>query len=292
MLKLQLNQMDFFFLTLTIFAFRKRLLSLYRIFINGVIVAIKKENNKIFSTFANKKMAMLQKKDALFLLFFLLAFVPFIVFPELLQFYKHFNASHGLIMAFIKFSILATLGEVIGLRIRKGVYNEKGFGIFPRAIVWGFLGLTIKMAFVIFASGTPAFLAYLGFKDAPQIIQGELIPAKVGVAFSISLAMNVIYAPVMMSMHKITDMHILQNQGTIRGFFTPIHLRHNFETLNWGVMWNFVFKKTIPFFWIPAHTITFLLSPDLQILFAAILGIALGTILAVADLFSEKSKQN
>lgn len=235
---------------------------------------------------------MLQKKDALFLLFFLLAFAPFIVFPELLQFYKDFNASHGLIMAFIKFSILATLGEVIGLRIRKGVYNEKGFGIFPRAIVWGFLGLTIKMAFVIFASGTPAFLAYLGFKDAPQLIHGELNMAKVGVAFSISLAMNVIYAPVMMSMHKITDMHILQNQGTIRGFFTLIQWRHNFETLNWGLMWNFVFKKTIPFFWIPAHTVTFLLSPDLQILFAALLGIALGTILAVADLFNEKLLPN
>jgi hypothetical protein len=47
-------------------------------------------------------------------------------------------------------------------------------------------------------------------------------------------------------------------------------------------MWGFVFKKTIPFFWIPAHTITFLLPPDVQVLFAALLGIALGTILAVA----------
>jgi len=50
------------------------------------------------------------------------------------------------------------------------------------------------------------------------------------------------------------------------------------------VQWNFVFKKTIPFFWYPAHTITFLLPVDYQVLFAAILGIALGTILAMASL--------
>ncbi|WP_321415721.1 Mpv17/PMP22 family protein [uncultured Desulfobacter sp.] len=49
-----------------------------------------------------------------------------------------------------------------------------------------------------------------------------------------------------------------------------------------------MFKKTLPFFWIPAHTITFLLPPDFQVLFAAILGIVLGIILAVAGL----SKKN
>jgi len=46
-------------------------------------------------------------------------------------------------------------------------------------------------------------------------------------------------------------------------------------------MWNFIFKRTIPFFWIPAHTITFLLPPEFRVLFAALLGIALGLILAI-----------
>jgi len=230
------------------------------------------------------------KKDFLFFLLLFLLFLPFFIFPKVYHFYIEFNGEHGLIMAFVKFAILATLGEIIGLRIRKGVYNEKGFGILPRAIVWGFLGLTIKLAFVIFAVGTPAFLAYMGLKDAPQIMLSDLSWAKVGVAFSISLAMNLIYAPVMMTMHKITDMHIIKNNGTIRGFFQPIELRQTFSNLNWDLMWNFVFKKTIPFFWIPAHTITFLLAPDFQVLFAAILGIALGAILAVAELFNDKNK--
>ena len=76
---------------------------------------------------------------------------------------------------------------------------------------------------------------------------------------------------------------------TLIGFFKPIQIRQIFVDLNWDLMWNFVFKKTIPFFWIPAHTITFLLPTDFQVLFAAALGIALGTILAVAELFNEKN---
>jgi hypothetical protein len=51
-----------------------------------------------------------------------LIFLPFIVSPELLIAYKNFNAHHGMVMAFVKFGVLATLGEVIGLRIRTGSY--------------------------------------------------------------------------------------------------------------------------------------------------------------------------
>jgi hypothetical protein len=189
-----------------------------------------------------------------------------------------------MIMSFVKFAILATMGEMIALRIRKGVYNEKGFGIIPRAIVWGFLGLAIKGAFSIFSTGTPVFVEYLGLKDASLIMKGAISIEKVLVSFCISTAMNLVFAPMMMTFHKITDIHILANKGTLAGFFTPIHFAETFKEINWDVQWNFVFKKTIPFFWIPAHTITFLLPPDFQVLFAALLGIALGLILAFASL--------
>jgi len=43
-------------------------------------------------------------------------------------------------------------------------------------------------------------------------------------------------------------------------------------------------RGTIPFFWIPAHTITFLLPGEYRILFAAVLGIVLGVFLAVATM--------
>lgn len=230
----------------------------------------------------------MKKADFIFIAAIILFFLPFFVFQEVFNFYIQFNADHGMVMSFIKFAILATLGEVIGLRIRTGTYYQKGFGVLPRAIVWGFLGLTIKLAFVIFAVGTPAFLAYLGMENAPVLMKQAFSFDKLLVAFSISAAMNLIYAPVMMTLHKITDMHILSNGGTIAGFFKPILFKKHFVNLDWSVQWNFVFKKTIPFFWIPAHTITFLLPPDFQVLFAALLGIALGTILAIAGM--KKSK--
>jgi hypothetical protein len=233
---------------------------------------------------------MLKKKDVVFILCVILFFSPFAIFQSVLNFYIDFNHQHSLITAFIKFALLATLGEVIGLRIKTGMYYKPGFGIIPRMIVWGFLGITIKIAFVIFASGTPVLLESLGFKDAVDVINGPANLQKFAVAFCISFCMNVIYAPVMMTFHKITDMHIINNGGTLSGFFTPINFKKLFVDLNWKVQWNFVFKKTIPFFWIPAHTITFLLPADFRVLFAAILGIALGTILAIADMMGESNK--
>ncbi|MDP2721392.1 MAG: hypothetical protein Q8O72_01430 [Bacteroidales bacterium] len=230
----------------------------------------------------------MKKADVVFALGIVALFLPFFLSESLMQFYLSFNHDHGLIMSFIKFALLATLGEVIGLRIKTGYFTKKGFGLVPRMIVWGVLGITIKMAFVIFATGTPAFMDYCGFDHAVTAFKGALTFDKVLVAFCISAAMNLIYAPVMMTIHKITDTHILQNGGTMMGFFKPIQVRKIFVNLNWDVQWNFVFKKTIPFFWIPAHTITFLLLPDFQVLFAALLGIALGTILAVADMTGNK----
>jgi hypothetical protein len=226
----------------------------------------------------------MRKQDIIFILFMAVLFLPFFVSTEAYESYISMNQSHGMVMSFIKFAILATMGEMIGLRIRSGKYYYKGFGILPRAIVWGFLGLTIKFAFVVFTGGVPVFLNYMGYADATVIIQGGLSPAKIWVAFCISAAMNLIYAPVMMTLHKITDMHIINNGGTLKGFLTPVLFRKHFVNLDWNVQWNFVFKKTIPFFWIPAHTITFLLPADFQVLFAAVLGIALGTILAVAGM--------
>lgn len=213
-----------------------------------------------------------------------LLLLPFFVLESVYNFYVDYNANHGMIMSFIKFAILATFGEAIGLRIRTGNYNQKGFGLIPRAIVWGFLGLTIKLAFVLFATGVPVFLAYMGIENAPVVMKESLSLSKVLVAFSISAAMNIIYAPVMMTVHKVTDTHIVNNGGTILGLLKPIKFGEILSTINWKVQWSFVFAKTIPFFWIPAHTLTFLLPADFQVLFAAVLGIALGVLLAIASL--------
>ncbi len=226
----------------------------------------------------------------------ILLFLPF-SFLESFQTGFLFNNSYWAITSFLKFGILSTIGESIGLRITKGKYSYSGFGLLPRIIVWGFLGIGIKMAFVIFATGTPVLLDKLfHFGSAPdsmkqkdifEAIQNGLGFSRLVTAFAISTFMNLIFAPVFMTLHKITDVHILQTGGSLKGFLSPIPFYKIFPSLNWEVQWTFVFKKTIPFFWIPAHTITFLMPADYRIVFAALLGIVLGVLLSLA---SQKSK--
>jgi len=175
------------------------------------------------------------------------------------------------------------LGEVLGLRISAGVYNRKGFGIIPRMVVWGILGMGINAAMIIFSKGVPQFMEYMGMANAAATFTSEAMSLdKVLVALAISVTMNTIFAPVFMTFHKITDTHILMCGGSIKSLITPIPMTKIITGLNWNVQWNFVFKKTIPFFWYPAHTITFMLPPDMRVLFAALLGIVLGVLLAVA----------
>lgn len=229
----------------------------------------------------------MKKQDFLIILCVVVVLAPF--FIPATGFFAWFEAStkaHPFIMAFFKFAILATFGEMWALRIRKGVWNEKGFGMVPRMMVWGFLGMCITMAMMIFKSGVPTFLdAVAGAERGTMatIFSGDLSWSKLGIAFAVSVAMNTIFAPVMMTFHKCTDIHIIDNGGTIAGLLRPMKMREIISTkVNWDVQWNLVFKKTIPLFWFPAHTITFILPATFQVLFAAALGVALGLILALA----------
>lgn len=221
----------------------------------------------------------MKKSDIFLFLFLCILFLPFLLSDSLLHAYETFNKNHGLLMSFYKFSILATLGELIGQRIRRGRYINKGFGIIPKAIVWGFLGLAINMSFVIFSKGMPAFLAYAGF----DISRTDFF-ARFFIAFSISVSMNLIFAPVMMILHTIMDRHIHAYDGKLIALTKRIHFGSILQNMDWKREWSFLFVRTIPFFWIPAHTITFLLPAEFRILFAAFLGIALGILLALGEL--------
>ncbi len=230
----------------------------------------------------------MKKNDLLFIGLVLVIFLPFFLSRPLYEAYVTFNTGHPFVLGFLKFALLATMGESLGLRLREGVYNKPGFGLIPRAIVWGFLGLTIVAAFKIFAAGGPVLLKTLGVAGAAESLAGPMSWLRLLTAFTISFTLNTIYAPVMMTLHKITDTHITKNGGTVAGLFKPMAIGEIMAGLNWRVQWNFIFKKTIPFFWIPAHTITFLLPVQFQVLFAALLGVALGVILAIGVLKSQK----
>jgi hypothetical protein len=142
----------------------------------------------------------------------------------------------------------------------------------------------IAAAMGIFSKGVPAFLEarFDFFAGITAAMNSSFSGLKLCGAFFISVMMNTSFAPVFMTLHKITDTHILSNGGKVNCLLKPLPVRKIITSLNWDVQWSFVFKKSIPFFWIPAHTITFILPPDVQVLFAALCGVALGLILSIA----------
>lgn len=224
----------------------------------------------------------MKRTDLYFAIVMLAIFLPFFLSPELYAWYKTFNAEHAMVMAFLKFGILATLGEMLGCRISTGNYTTPTFGVLPRMVVWGILGMAIAMAMMVFKSGIPAFITAMGGAElvADFYVEG-LSWGKFVVALSISVMMNTFFAPVFMTFHKITDAHIAENGGSLKALVRPIDMRRQMVSLNWDRQWSFIFKKTIPLFWYPAHTITFMLPGEFQVLFAALLGVALGVILAI-----------
>ena len=78
-----------------------------------------------------------------------------------------------------------------------------------------------------------------------------------------------------------------KNKG-LNNAYDVLSFMMNFGTIkeiNWDQFIRVIVFKTIPLFWIPAHTITFLMPIEYRVIFAAILGIFLGLILGV---FSNK----
>lgn len=175
------------------------------------------------------------------------------------------------LMAFVKFAVLATFGETLVSRLTTGSYVRSGFGLLPKLIVWGLLGLAIYCAFVIFESGTTRLFFSGGVPPGgfPKVVW----------AFSISVAMNLIFSPVLMTTHNLTDLFIRENNGHFP--LGKLHPGQLLSSVDWDRMWSFVFARTIPLFWIPAHTITFLLPPEFRLMYAAGLSVMLGLFMAL-----------
>lgn len=230
----------------------------------------------------------MKKTDFFFIGIVVALLTPFFVSDAVFNAYQQANATHPYIMAFVKFMLLSSIGEMVGLRIKQGVYTYNGYGMLPRAIVWGLFGVLIAFAMNIFKNGTPVLLETLGIENACAAMQGSFGWKKLVGAFCISTAMNTFFAPMFMTVHKVTDTHILNCGGSLKALITPLPFGKILAELNWKVQWDFVFKKTLPLFWIPAHTITFLLPGEFQVLFAASLSIVLGILLSVAAVMSRE----
>jgi hypothetical protein len=214
-------------------------------------------------------------KDLIWIII-LVIITGFVLIPYTQAIFETMTSNNPYLMGFIKTAILASMGELLVNRIKKGYYfSEKGFIL--KAIVWGFLGMIFVLIFKVFASGVEAAQA----ASILPIINNSTFTAKLLTAFLISLIMNLFFAPSFMLLHRVTDGYIELGSGTLKGI-KHVRLKKVIERIDFYVFIHFVVIRTIPLFWIPAHTITFLLPENYRVLMAAYLSIALGILLTVA----------
>ena len=224
----------------------------------------------------------MKRSDIIFIIVFVGLFVPFFVSERLYEFFVWFSTDWAFTASFIKFAILATMGEMLGSRLRKGVYLPEGFALIYRAVVWGFLGMTVKAAFMIFGGGVPLIVSYLGMENPQAVMAGPVTGARVLLAFAISAFLNIFYAPVLMVTHRVSDLHISAAGGDSRKLLKMPEVTGLLASIDWNSMWGIVLKMSIPLFWIPAQTLNFLLPEEFRILVAALYSTVLGVILALA----------
>ena len=200
-------------------------------------------------------------------------FAAFLIIPQTHTLFVDTTKAHPYLMGFVKFAILSTMGEFLAARIVSGRWQMVK-GMLPKMFIWGVLGVLIVMMFSIYADGVSgAINKGLLWTGGPA---GGFM-AKLLKAFYISAIMNLTFAPIFMAAHRITDTWI-----DARFVSKGISVSKVIATVDWGGFMKFVVGKTIPLFWIPAHTITFLLPDTYKVIFAASLSIVLGLILSIA----------
>ncbi|MCF7923642.1 MAG: hypothetical protein K9L64_00895 [Candidatus Izimaplasma sp.] len=226
----------------------------------------------------------MKKKDLLFIMQILFIICLFII-PFTRKFIEESTNLYPYIMGFIKTAILATTGELLASRIlNKSYFSKKGYIL--RFIIWGFLGMGFVLMFNVYAKGVVDSINnhLLPNLDTNQVIKN------IYQAFMISLIMNLTFAPAFMLLHRVTDTYIDLGEGNLKKIF-KVRLKEVSNNINWKNYFEFIVLKTIPFFWIPAHTITFLLPENYRVLMAGILSIALGLILSIAKIKSKQTQK-
>jgi hypothetical protein len=188
--------------------------------------------------------------------------------------YLAFTAAHRYIVGFINFAVLATMGDLLAHRISSGKWSA-GITTLIKLLVWGFIGMAITLFFAVFANGVTS-------------AQGAgLLPfggSVVGHAFLTSALMNLTFGPAMFIFHKFTDTLIDSRAAGL-----PCGLDALIARIDWKTFFKFTVFTTIPCFWIPCHTIVFILPVNIRVLMAAFLSIALGLLLSLRKKASAKS---
>ena len=207
---------------------------------------------------------------AVVLVFAVLAAV--LAVPVTREGFKSLSAAHPYAMGFAKFALLATAGELLAGRLAKGRFERPPY-LGVRFLIWGVIGMWITYMKKIFFLGSGAMMT-AGLLPAGK--QEGL--SRLEHAFYTSATMNLTFGPTFMAVHKVSDTY-LQLRFESRGIGKRVTLNRVIETVDWHRFVSFTLGKTVPLFWIPAHTVTFLLPEAYQVVLAALLSVVLGVLL-------------
>ena len=167
-----------------------------------------------------------------------------------MDWYINLVTAHPILTAMAQFAVLGTIGEIAS----KWMIARRLFMPFDIAatllkmLEWALLAVCIKYAFV----------GFYGFVDS--LAAHDMLPelGRLGKAFAISVTINLQFGPFLVIAHRLMDNIIAR--------------KSNWVGLDKGLL-------SLLWFWIPAHTLTFILPKPFQIGLAALWSVALGIIL-------------
>lgn len=216
------------------------------------------------------------KKGDLIWVSVLAAFVAVLLIPASREAFISFTSTYVYLGAFLKFVLLATMGELLGGRIVTGNWSNPP-ALILRALIWGFFGMAIALVFKIYNAGAIA------------AIESGLLPGGSSEGFSktlltaffTSFTMNVTFAPILFAVHKITDTTLDLKFGEK---LKKVNLDLVLSRIDWKSLVKVTWLRYCLFFWVPMHTLVFLIPSaysDYRVLASAFLSIVMGVIGAI-----------
>ncbi len=190
-----------------------------------------------------------------------------LIFPQSRAVFLRYTAEIPYLMGFLKFALLATTGEVLASKVVAGHFTFPK-GTWAKAAVWGIIGMMLTLLMPLYSGGVAA-------AQNAGILAGE--NSLFLTALLTSAIMNLTFGIAMVAFHRVTDT-MIEQYCTEKN----LSLKNAVDAVDWAGFIRFVVFRTIPLFWIPAHTVTFLLPTEYRVFLSAALSIVLGLLLAVA----------
>ena len=207
-----------------------------------------------------------------FIITVFVAFAAVLIIPASRTVFVALSGAHPYLMGFVKFALLATAGELIAIKMASGKFAKPAY-LIARIVIWGLIGIWITYMMKMFFIGSGALMT-AGLLPGGALTDGNFLKTLIR-AFATSATMNLTFGPTFMAVHKCSDTYLALRAQNGKG----VTLGEVIDAVDWKRFVSFTLFKTVPIFWIPAHTVTFLLPAEYQVMLAALLSVALGIIL-------------